>query len=63
MRNITVATRLLTYTDICGFLNRHYKTVWGWVRDGKFPKPVKLNGKTLGWKQEDFDQWLAENSN
>lgn len=62
MRNTVAATKLLTYSDLCEILNRNYKTIWAWVRDGKFPKPVKLRGKTIGWKQEDFEQWLAEHS-
>lgn len=60
--NIT-AKRLLTYADVCGMLNRNYKTIWAWVRDGKFPRPIKLNGQTLGWRQEDFENWLIENGN
>lgn len=63
MKSNKTATRLLTYKDVCGMLNRNYKTIWAWVRDGYFPKPVMFRGKTLGWKQEDFDQWLAEHSN
>ncbi|MEZ9303137.1 helix-turn-helix domain-containing protein [Vibrio breoganii] len=61
MKHTNVATRLLTYKDICGFLNRNYKTVWAWVKEGSFPQPVRFKGQTLGWRQEDFEKWLSEN--
>lgn len=54
--------RLMPYSEVCGILNRNYKTVWKWTREGKFIPPVKLNGRTVGFKREDFEQWLAEHS-
>lgn len=53
--------RLLTYTDLCTVLNRSRVTIWGWVKKGTFPEPVRVNGKAIGWKQEDFDNWLSKN--
>lgn len=50
-------TKLLTYSDLESRYNRNYKTIWTWVKQGKFPKPIKLNGRTLGWKQEEVEQF------
>jgi prophage regulatory protein len=61
MRNSVAATKLLTYSDLTSILNRNYKTIWAWVRDGDFPQPIKLKGKTIGWRQEDFEKWMSEN--
>jgi prophage regulatory protein len=35
-------------------------TVLKLTRDGKFPKPIKLTEKSVGWKVEDLDRWVNE---
>ena len=32
-------------------------TVWRWVREGKFPKPIKLGANCTRWKSSDVDAW------
>ncbi|MEZ9510759.1 helix-turn-helix transcriptional regulator [Vibrio breoganii] len=54
--------QLITYSELCKTLNRNYKTIWAWVKQGKFPDPVKIHGRTVGWKQSDIDAWFAQNS-
>lgn len=34
-------------------------TVWRWLRAGKFPKSIKINGSTR-WRITDLEQWEAE---
>ncbi|MEZ9130393.1 helix-turn-helix transcriptional regulator [Vibrio breoganii] len=55
-----MTTKLLGYKDLCPMLGRNYKTIWGWVRDGKFPAPIKLHNRTLGWRVETVEEWLEE---
>ncbi len=51
-------TKLLTYADLETRYNRNYKTIWTWVKQGKFPQPVRMpNGRTLGWKPELVEQF------
>lgn len=45
---------LMGYPEVCALFNRNYKTIWKWVRVGKFPEPIKLSGRTIGWKREDI---------
>lgn len=35
-------------------------TWWAGVKDGRFPKPMKLGSKTTVWRAEDIQQLLAE---
>jgi prophage regulatory protein len=35
-------------------------TIWRWVKDGKFPPPVKLGAQTTAWPVALLDQWDAE---
>ena len=52
--------KLLTIKDLCLYFNRHRSTLWSWVDSGNFPQPVKINGRTLGWKPETIKEWLSE---
>lgn len=33
-------------------------TLYKWVADQTFPRPIKLGGKTVGWLTSDVDAWL-----
>ena len=35
-------------------------TLWRRVKDGTFPKPIKLGERCTAWKVGDIRQWLAE---
>ncbi|MBE1159635.1 helix-turn-helix transcriptional regulator [Dyella acidiphila] len=35
-------------------------TLWQWVRDGKFPKPVKLGERITAWRVEDIRAYLEK---
>lgn len=32
-------------------------TVWRWVREGKFPAPVKLGSNCTRWRLADVEAW------
>lgn len=32
-------------------------TLWAWVREGKFPKPVKIGPMTTAWRASDVRVW------
>lgn len=42
-----------------GLLPVSEKTIWTWVREGKFPSPIRLNGRTV-WNLSDVKTWIAE---
>lgn len=33
-------------------------TIWNWVRDGKFPKPVSLTKSITAWRVSDIRQYI-----
>ncbi len=35
-------------------------TVWRWVREGRFPKPVKLGPGVTAWRLSDLERWESE---
>lgn len=56
-----------THTDSFGFLRISdiagkivpvgKATLWRWVKEGKFPAPVKLNGTITAWCMADVYLW------
>jgi prophage regulatory protein len=35
-------------------------TLWRWVKEGKFPKPIKLSPRVTVWRSEDVRAWLQQ---
>jgi prophage regulatory protein len=33
-------------------------TLRRWVREGNFPKPIKLGANCVAWRREEVDAWL-----
>ena len=35
-----------------------HSTLWNWVRDKKFPAPIKLSEKVSVWSQDEVSAWI-----
>ena len=35
-------------------------TIYALMAKGKFPRPVKLGNRAVGWKSEDIKRWVEE---
>ena len=55
-----ISQKILSITAVCELVGRNRRTLWAWVRDGVFPKPIKVHGKTVGWPESVYQRWLAE---
>lgn len=33
-------------------------TIWRWVTEGTFPKPIKLHDRVTAWLVKDVESWL-----
>lgn len=56
-----MTTKLLTYKDVAGICGVKVDTIYKWVKDGKFPKPMQLaGGKSRRWTKEDIDKWIEQ---
>jgi len=36
-------------------------TIWNWVKQNKFPKPVKLSDRVTVWRVEDVREYIDAN--
>jgi prophage regulatory protein len=34
-------------------------TLYAWVANGTFPKPVRLGVRAVGWRESEIVKWLA----
>lgn len=53
-QNLVPEIRLLRIKQILEILPIGKSTWWQGVKDGRFPKPVKLGERTTAWKVEDI---------
>ena len=35
-------------------------TIWAWIKQGKFPNPIKLGPRTTVWQVADVRAWLSQ---
>ena len=35
------------------------QTIWNWVAENKFPKPIRLTPRCTRWRLEDIEKWEA----
>ncbi|MYN47442.1 AlpA family phage regulatory protein [Pseudoduganella sp. FT93W] len=60
--------RIIRIADIAstpskpGILPVSPATIWRWVRDGKFPQPLKLSAGVTAWRANDIEQFIADSS-
>lgn len=43
-----------------GMFSVSEKTIWTWVRLGKFPKPIKLSANVTVWRLSDIHDWIEQ---
>ncbi len=48
-------------TDLERIIGRNRLTLRRWWMEGKFPKPIKLNGTTLAWHSDVIYAWINQN--
>lgn len=34
-------------------------TIWRWRKQNKFPRPIKLGERLIGWRESEINEWLA----
>jgi prophage regulatory protein len=51
---------LTTEGDRQGLLPVSKNTIWRWVREGKFPTPIKLGQRTTVWDSEAVELFIEK---
>lgn len=50
--------RILRPREVCRVVALSRTTLWRRVRDGQFPKPIRLGPNAVGWRRSAIDEWL-----
>jgi prophage regulatory protein len=50
--------RILRIRDVRQKTGMPISTIYAWMREGRFPVPVRLGPKVVGWPEHELEVWL-----
>ncbi len=53
-------TRLIRLPEVQHRVGLGRSTIYRWMAEGKFPKPVQLGGYSVAWAEDDVQAWIAD---
>lgn len=57
---MTAELQLLTIRDVLEITKAGRATIYDWMRDRDFPRPLKIGGRNVRWIAREVDTWLKE---
>ena len=54
------ATRLIRLKEVQHRVGLGRSTIYRWMAEGKFPKPVQLGGYSVAWAEDEIENWITE---
>jgi prophage regulatory protein len=51
---------LVWLPELCEQLGRSKHSIERWVREGRFPKPIKITEQGCAWRLAHVEAWLAK---
>ena len=52
----------LTTREVCALLRIKDETLFEWVKEGKFPRPLRPTSRTSRWPKVSVRRWLLDNA-
>ena len=52
-------TRLIRLPEVQHRVGLGRSTIYRWMAEGKFPKPVQLGGYSVAWAEDEVEHWIA----
>ena len=49
---------ILRLPEVAKRIGLSRSTIWQYARQGKFPKPVKLGVRAVGWRESELNDWI-----
>ncbi|MBY6222652.1 MULTISPECIES: AlpA family transcriptional regulator [Marinobacter] len=50
--------RILRLQDVISYTGLARSTIYKYVDEGSFPKPVPLGGRSVGWVESEVQTWI-----
>ena len=51
--------RLLSMPDLTKETSASRASIYSWIREGSFPKPIRIGRRRVAWASEDVERWIA----
>ena len=59
MKEDIESRRLLRRQEVESLTGLSRATLYAMMAEGRFPKPLRLGRRSVGWRLSDIDDWLA----
>lgn len=56
-------TNLLRIKDVIKKTGLAKSTIWLWVKEERFPPPIKLSKRVTVWEEEKINNWIKSHIN
>lgn len=53
-------SKLFRINDVIVKTGMAKSTIWAWVQNNRFPKPLKISNRITVWKESDIDEWIEK---
>ena len=53
-------SNFLRISDVAKKTGLGKSTVWLWVKENRFPKPIKLSPRVTVWDEDTLDKWMKQ---
>ena len=53
-------TRLIRLPEVRHRVGLGRSTIYRWMAEGKFPKPVQLGGYAVAWAEDEVEAWISD---
>lgn len=53
-----LVTRLIRLPEVMSRVGLGRSTIYRWMSEGKFPKPLQLGGHAVAWVEEEVNNWI-----
>ncbi|RIZ50764.1 hypothetical protein AK966_18025 [Vibrio sp. PID23_8] len=53
-------TDLIPVTEMELLVSKKKRTLMAWVKQGRFPAPHIQKNRILGWRRDDYEDWLKQ---
>ena len=50
--------KLYSIDEVIAYTHISRTTLWRWIRDGRFPEPIRLSPRRRVWKESALQEWM-----
>lgn len=55
---MTAANRILRLPEVLEKTGVRRSSIYAWMKDGSFPKQIKMGLRASGWIEQEVDEWI-----